>query len=56
MFANVGAYSLSKVHTFNGINLPSVYGMTEGGELVLKQRFTYGDFASRYGVGAGAVV
>ena len=48
-FANVGAYSLVKAHTFNGINLPSIYMVTEAGDLELVRRFTYDDFLSRCG-------
>ena len=31
---------------FNGINLPSIYSVTEGGELSLRRRFTYEDYLS----------
>ena len=50
IFTNMGAYTLVKAHMFNGINLPTIYAMTESGELVLKKQFTYADFASRNGV------
>ncbi len=49
-FGSLGAYAMPKWSTFNGINLPNVYLLTEGGELLLKQRFTFDDFASRCGV------
>lgn len=49
VFYNVGAYTLSKAHTFNGINLPAIYAMNESGVLALKKRYTYGDFATRWG-------
>jgi carboxynorspermidine decarboxylase len=49
VFANAGAYSLVKAHYFNGINLPTMYTLTEGGELILKKRFTYEDFLTRCG-------
>ena len=48
VFENVGAYTLVKAHMFNGINLPSIYALTSDGELVLKKRFTYEDFAQRW--------
>lgn len=55
-FANVGAYSMVKAHMFNGINLPSMYTLTEAGELVLVKEHTYEDFASRCGANTGATV
>ncbi len=48
VFENAGAYTLSKAHMFNGVNLPTIYALTERGELVLKRRFTYEDFAERW--------
>lgn len=56
VFRNAGAYSIVKANMFNGINLPNIYSLTQGGELVLVKRFTYEDFASRCGVDAHAVV
>ena len=50
IFSNVGAYTLVKAHMFNGVNLPTIYSLTESGELVMKKRFSYEDFASRCGV------
>ena len=52
VFGNAGAYTLSKAHTFNGVNLPSVYALDRSGGLTLKKRYGYGDFAERWGVGA----
>ena len=52
IFYNVGAYTLSKAHMFNGVNLPAIYALTEAGDLVLKQRFTYADFAAKWGANA----
>ena len=49
VFCNAGAYTFSKAHTFNGVNLPTIYAITEEGNLVLKKRFTYADFAGRWG-------
>jgi carboxynorspermidine decarboxylase len=46
---NLGAYALVKAHMFNGINLPSIYSVRAGGELVLRRRFHYGDFLARTG-------
>ena len=51
VFTNAGAYTLSKAHTFNGVNLPAVYSMDQSGELALKKKFTYGDYAENWGAG-----
>ena len=48
-FTDAGAYTLVKAHTFNGLNLPSVYALTPRGDLVLKKDFTYEEFAFRWG-------
>ena len=56
VFENAGAYSIVKAHMFNGINLPTIYTLTESGELVLTKQFTYADFASRCGVETRATV
>ncbi len=52
VFSNAGAYTLSKSHMFNGVNLPTIYAITEGGALVLKKGFTYADFAGKWGADA----
>ena len=52
VFSNAGAYTLSKAHMFNGINLPTIYAITEVGDLVLKKGFTYADFAGKWGADA----
>ena len=49
VFNNVGAYTLPKAHTFNGVNLPTIYAVSESGDLVLKKRFTYAEYAARWG-------
>lgn len=56
VFTEVGAYNFVKAHSFNGINLPSVYSLGESGELMLKKRFTYEDFASRCGAETSVVI
>ena len=48
VFLNVGAYTLVKAHMFNGVNLPTIYALTPGGELLTKRRYTYDDFAGRW--------
>ncbi len=50
VFENMGAYTLVKAHTFNGINLPSIYVYTQDGRLELIKHFTYEDYISRCGV------
>ena len=49
VFSNCGAYTLSKAHLFNGVNLPTVYAINEVGDLVFKKGFTYADFAEKWG-------
>ncbi len=56
VLSNVGAYSIVKAHMFNGINLPSVYSVSSSGELILRRRFTYEDFVSRFGACRNAAV
>ncbi len=56
VFANVGDYTTTKWHYFNGINLPSIYMLTEDGELVLVKEFTYEEFAERNGVSSNVVI
>ena len=56
VFPNVGAYSMVKANMFNGLNLPTVYHWTSRGNLVMKQRFGYEDFANRYGVKKNVLV
>ena len=48
IFKDVGAYTLAKAHTFNGINLPSVYSRNNLGEVVLEKEFTYQDYATKW--------
>ena len=49
VFNNAGAYTLARAHTFNGINLPTVYALSESDGLVLEKRFTYTEYAARWG-------
>jgi carboxynorspermidine decarboxylase len=49
VFTEAGAYTTVKSHMFNGVNMPAIYACTDSGELVLKKRFSYGDFRSRCG-------
>ncbi len=56
VLTNVGAYAMVKAHMFNGINLPAVYSVTPAGELLLRRRFTFEDFLSRFGACRDAAV
>ncbi|MDR3638827.1 MAG: hypothetical protein P4L84_33780 [Isosphaeraceae bacterium] len=51
-----GAYTMVKANMFNGINLPTIYSVTPGGNVVLQRRFTFDDFSSRTGVATDASV
>lgn len=53
VFSNAGSYTLVKAHTFNGVALPSVYALTEGGELVLQGSPFYTEYAARWGLSHG---
>ena len=48
VFLNAGSYSLVKAHTFNGVNLPSIYSMDKLGRIRLIKQFTYEDYAARW--------
>lgn len=48
VFLNAGSYSLVKAHTFNGVNLPSIYSMDKLGKTRLVKQFTYQDYAARW--------
>ena len=50
VFTDAGAYTLVKAHTFNGLNLPSVYALTAQNNLVLKKQFSFEEFAYRWGM------
>jgi carboxynorspermidine decarboxylase len=56
VFKNMGAYTLSKAHTFNGVNLPDIYTVTEDGNLELHRRFTYADYSAKWGGDANIAV
>jgi carboxynorspermidine decarboxylase len=47
---NVGAYSHVKCHSFNGINLPTIYMMDENNDLHEVLSFKYSDFAKKNGL------
>ena len=54
-FENTGAYTLTKAHMFNGVDLPVIYALTESGELQLKKEFGYRTFADRWKADAHAL-
>lgn len=54
VFNNAGSYTLTKAHMFNGVALPSVYALDTHGELVLKSRPTFEQYAGRWGIGSHA--
>ena len=56
VFENAGAYTLTKAHMFNGVDLPAIYALTESGELQLKKEFGYSTFADRWKADAHAPV
>ena len=47
VFEDMAIYSMVKNNTFNGIPLPSIYRMDEGGECHLIKKFGYEDFKGR---------
>ena len=49
IFSDAGAYSLVKANYFNGINLPSIYALTDEGDLLLQKRFVFADFMRQCG-------
>ena len=48
VFTDVGAYTLVKAHTFNGLNLPSIYALDAEGVLTPVRHFTFEEFAYRW--------
>ena len=50
VFGNSGSYTLVKASMFNGVALPSVYALTQDGELALRSSPSYEDFAARWGL------
>lgn len=50
IFPNMGAYSMVKANMFNGISLPDIYQLDQGGTLQVVKQFTYEDFLALCGV------
>ena len=55
-FKNAGAYTLTKAHMFNGVDLPAIYALTESGEIQLKKEFGYSTFADRWKADTHALI
>ena len=55
VFPNSGAYTLVKAHTFNGVNLPTIYHLSANGRMEMKRRYTYEDYAPAMGGGSGTM-
>jgi carboxynorspermidine decarboxylase len=53
---DLGAYAFVKAHMFNGINLPAIYSVGADGTPVLRRRFNYEDFLSRFGASCDAAL
>jgi len=49
IFPDMGAYSLVKANMFNGINLPTIYVLSESGALEQVKRFSFEDFLTLCG-------
>ena len=56
LFCNVGSYTLTKAHMFNGVNLPSIYALKDTGRLELLREFGYQDYESRWSAYASSPV
>ena len=54
-FLNMGAYTISKAHRFNGVGLPALYARTMDGALNLIREDNFDAFAQTIGVTANAV-
>ena len=54
-FLNVGAYTISKAHRFNGVGLPSIYLRRRDGSLKLVREDSFEEFAHLSGVADRAV-
>ena len=54
-FLNMGAYTISKAHHFNGVGLPSIYLRRRDGSLKLVREDSFEEFAHLSGVAGRAV-
>jgi carboxynorspermidine decarboxylase len=48
VFEFMGAYTLVKAHMFNGVSLPSIYAINNRNQLLLKKKYTFQDYISRW--------
>ena len=53
-FFNMGAYTMSKAHRFNGVCLPTIYARRADGMLELIKEDTFEEFARTAGVADNA--
>lgn len=49
-FSGMGAYTQPKFHTFNGINLPTVYALENSGKFSPISTYSFDEFAAKNGV------
>ena len=54
-FLNMGAYTLSKAHRFNGVGLPTIYARRADGTLEMIKEDTFEEFARTAGVAVNAI-
>jgi carboxynorspermidine decarboxylase len=54
-FLNMGAYTLSKAHRFNGVGLPTIYTRRGDGTLVMIKEDTFDEFARAAGAADNAI-
>ena len=54
-FPNMGAYTMSNAHRFNGVGLPTIYTRRADGTLEMIKEDTFDDFARTAGVAGNAV-
>ena len=55
-FPDMGAYTMSKAHRFNGISLPSIYTRKSDGTVRLIKEDTFDEFARTSGVNDSELV
>ncbi len=54
-FLNMGAYTISKAHRFNGVGLPALYARDASGRVRLIKEDTFGAFAQTLGMADDAI-
>ena len=48
IFREAGAYTLTKAHRFNGVNLPAVWSIDRGGEFQLRKRYDFHNYKEQW--------